>query len=277
MAISYLQLSGLPNDVLGRIWQSCKSTDSRFPDLLETEFVNMMNQAAQYLKEYDWFIPDIKKEKYDRELTSIGTYHGHVRKMDVYSFVKVNIKLFSMDLFEQLFKLVDINNVENLTPDQFYVLRHIVDEYVQGISIPTTIPIKVLGTVAIEPINTMTRTGAKASTGHVLAEEYWNKIQSTESINTTHTSSETINSEFGGDLEQDIKALKDNLLYHLDIPDELKGLEFDGNLYYSLMLQEMMEINEKVLDADIAKLIADKNAKIRELEDAIQKEKMTML
>eukprot|EP00835_Amoeboradix_gromovi_P003272 NODE_209_length_14693_cov_0.335617.p7 type:complete len:295 gc:universal NODE_209_length_14693_cov_0.335617:7806-6922(-) len=271
IATNLLQQSGLPNDILGNIWHSCKS--SQFPDLLEDEFVNMMNTAQHHLKPYDWFITDSKKKLYSKEFQSIGTFHGNIRKSDLYSFVKSNLKFFTIQLFDNLYRMVDINNVDNITIDQFTVLRHIVDEHSKGVVIPSSIPVNILGNIASHPINTNTRTGNKSSNAPILANEYWNTIQTSE----VHNSTEVINSDAGNDLDQDIKALKDGIIDKLEIPKGLKALEFDGKITYLLFLNELMDISQECSQPEVKDIITAKKAKILELEAAIMKEKSTML
>ena len=268
-ASSLLQQSGLSNEILGNIWHSCKT--SQFPDLQEDEFVNMMNMAQLHLKPYDWFITDKKRETYAKEFQGIGTYQGNVRKADVYLFVRSNIKLFTIQLFDNVYEMVDVNFVDNLTLDQFTILRHVIDEYTQGVTLPSNIPINILGNVASQQIEVATRATSQASLGLNLANDYLANVDSNK------TSTETLNSDVNGDLDQDVKIMKDLVLSKLQLPDELKSLEFHGNICYLLLLDEMIDINQELSTLEVSEVIPRKLAKIKELESLIEKEKLTML
>eukprot|EP00834_Sanchytrium_tribonematis_P006353 NODE_460_length_7198_cov_0.858290.p5 type:complete len:298 gc:universal NODE_460_length_7198_cov_0.858290:5101-5994(+) len=273
-AIVLLQQSGLSTEILGNIWHSCKQT--QFADLTEQEFTSMMSMAQQHLNitSYNWNISQTKKKDYAKEILSIGTYQKCVRKFDVQSFIRTNFKQFPLQYFDIVYNMIDINQVENLTTDQFNVLRHVIDEYRQGIPIPNTIPLNILGSVSTIPVDMLTRSGSKEFNGSMRAEEYLNRIQTSSSV---ETSSEVLNSEPTGDLEVDLKNIKQSVLNKLSLPEELKSIEFDGKMTYLLLLNEMLEIHSSLTDPELEDFISKKENRIEELKKLIENEKLTML
>ena len=262
VATQLLQQSGLSNEILGNIWHSCKT--SGFPDLTMDEFVGMMTMASQHVIPYDWNVNYLKKADYQREFQTIGSYQGCVKKADIQAFLKMNHKYFPIQLFDTVYNLVDIHQVDNVTIDQFTILRHIIENFNLGTSLPAQIPVQVLGNISSKPI--------EKPSPSVVASEYLSRV-STLSV----ASTESLNKPQDDDLESDIKRLKSELLNRLHFPLELKQIDFEDKIPHLLLVQEFIALYESATSDSKLLREDDKLKKIASLEAAIEKEKLTNL